>query len=93
MFSCGLRFTGITYFYLRGLCAGLKNKVDSQFVVDMDTADNKDGLVFTGFKKTMLLLNQKTNRWNIVSLDDGSVIIELHALVKYHIYLDSRNIH
>ena len=48
----------------------------------METADNKKGLVFTGFTKSMMLFNKKTNRWNIISLDDESVIMELDAEVK-----------
>ena len=48
----------------------------------METADNKKGLVFTGFTKSMMLLNKKTNRWNVISLDDESVIMELDAEVK-----------
>ena len=70
-------FTGVTYFTLAGLCDGLDEKVDDTFVLDMKTADNKKGLVFTGFTNTMMLLNQETSRWSIVSMEDESVIMEL----------------
>ena len=63
------------------MCEGLHNKIDNKFVVDMETADNKKGFVFTGFTKNMLLLNPQTNRWSIVSLDDESVIMELDVEV------------
>ena len=75
------RFNGITSFVLRGLCPELEAKVDNFFVVDMDTADNKKGLVFTGFTKTMMLLDQGSERWTVISLDDGSVIMELDSEV------------
>ena len=75
------RFNGITYFVLRGLCPELEDKVDNSFVVDMDTADNKRGLVFTGFTKTMMLLDPESERWTVISLDDGSVIMELDSEV------------
>ena len=70
-------FTGIIYFTLAGLCEGLNKRVDNQFVLDMETADNKKGIVFTGFRKTMMFLNEETSRWSIISLDDESVIMEL----------------
>ena len=57
----------------------------------MNTAANKDGIIFTGFKKTMLLINKKDKRWSIVSLDDESVIIALQSQVKYQIPLDQLN--
>ena len=55
--------------------------MDNSFVVDMDTADNKRGLVFTGFTKTMMLLDPESKRWTVISLDDGSVIMELDSEV------------
>lgn len=66
---------------LRGLCEGLESKVDNLFVVDMETSNNNRGLVFTGFTKTMMMLDQETDRWTVKSLDDGSVIMELDTEV------------
>ena len=63
------------------MCQELQKKVDYSYVLDMETADNKKGLVFTGFTKTLMLLHKKTNRWSIISLDDESVIMELSAEV------------
>ena len=53
-------------------------------MLDMKSADNKKGLVFTGIKKTEMLLNEETNRWTIISLDDKSVIMELDIEVNNH---------
>ena len=63
------------------MCQELQKKVDAAYVLDMETADNKRGLVFTGFTKTLMLLHKRTNRWSIISLDDESVIMELSAEV------------
>ena len=77
-------FTGVTYFTLAGLCDGLDKKVDDTFVLDMKTADNKKGLVFTGITKTIMLLNEETSRWSIVSMEDESVIMELAEEVVFN---------
>ena len=77
-------FTGITYFSLAGMCKGLSKKVDTQFVLDMETAVDKRGLVFTGFRKTMMVLDVKINRWSIISMDDHSVIMKLDVEVSYN---------
>ena len=71
----------MTYFSLRGLCKGLEELVDSQFVVNMNAADSRNGLAFTGFTKSVITLNKTNNRWNAVSLKDGSVIMELDLKV------------
>ena len=55
--------------------------MDSQFVFDMNAADSKNGLVFTGFTKSLITLNKTNNRWNVASLKDGSVIMELDLKV------------
>ena len=55
--------------------------MDNLFVVDMETSNNNRGLVFTGFTKTMMMLDQETGRWTVKSLDDGSVIMELDTEV------------
>ena len=80
--SCFIyRFTGVTYFALSGMCEGLSDKVDPLFVMDMGTADNKRGLVFTGVGKTMMVFDQKTSRWSVISFDDEYVILELDSEV------------
>ena len=66
------------------MCKGLSKKVDTQFVLDMETAVDKRGLVFTGFRKTMMVLDVKVNRWSILSLDDQSVIMKLDVEVSYY---------
>ena len=57
--------------------------MDSQFIVDMNAADSQKGLAFTGFTKSLITINKKTNRWSVVSLNDGSVIMELELEVSY----------
>ena len=52
-------------------------------MLDMKSFNIKKGLVFTGLKKTEMLINQKTNRWSIISVDDKSVIMELDIEVNY----------
>ena len=76
-----IRFTKITFFGLRGLCDGLEKIIDTEFAVDMNAADSKNGLVFTGVYKSILTLNKKTNRWNVVLVKDGSIILELDVEV------------
>ena len=68
---------------LYGMCKGLSSKVDIFFMLDMKSFNIKKGLVFTGIKKTEMLINQKTNRWNIISVGDKSVIMELDIEVNY----------
>ena len=67
---------------LTGLCEGLKNIMDDFFVFDIETGgNNKAGLVFLGVKKSRMIFNQQTKRWNIISLLDESVIMELYTEV------------
>ena len=56
-----------TYFQFYGMCEELQKKSDITFILTME---NKNELVFTGEKNSMMILNQKTNRWNIISLVD-----------------------
>ena len=42
----------------------------------MGTASEK-GIVFSGLKKTKIVLDITSNRWTVVSLNDESVIMEL----------------
>ena len=63
------------------MCKGLSKKVDSVFVLDLKSVDDRRGLVFTGFSKTMMVLDQNINRWTIISLDDQSLIMKLDVEV------------
>ena len=65
------------------MCEALQKKADKSFTLTMGSLDNKKELVFTGEKNSLMLLNKKTNRWNIISLDDESVIMELDVEVNY----------
>ena len=73
----------IKYFAFLGMCEALQRKADNIFSLAMDSLENKKELVFTGEKNSLMLLNKKTNRWNIISLDDASVIMELDIEVNY----------
>ena len=63
------------------MCDGLTNIADPFFTLETETGGNKAGLVFQGDKKSRMILNQKTNRWNIISSVDESVIMELDTEV------------
>ena len=68
------RFEDISYFQLRGLCENLYGLVDHEFVVDM-AVSGQEGVVFTGLKKTEIVLEE--DRWSLVNIEDGSVIMSL----------------
>ena len=68
------RFEDISYFQLRGLCENLYGLVDHEFVVDM-AVSGQEGVVFTGLKKTEIVLEE--DRWSLVNIEDGSVIMTL----------------
>ena len=74
----------ITYFVFYGMCEALQQKADKSFTLTMGSLKE---LVFTGEKNSMMLLNKKSNRWNIISLDDESVIMELDMEVTYCNYI------
>ena len=48
----------------------------------MGTA-SQEGIVFLGLKKTKIVLDINSNRWTVVSIYDGSVIMELILEVYY----------
>ena len=50
--------------------------MDLEFVVDMGTASQK-GIVFSGLTKTKIVLDINSNRWTVLSLKDGSVLMDL----------------
>ena len=56
--------------------------MDLHFVVDMGTA-SQEGIVFLGLKKTKIVLDINSSRWTVVSIHDGSVIMELILEVYY----------
>ena len=91
-FTC--RFDKITYFNMRGLCTSLYDLMDGGFVADMESIkrNNDKGIEFTGYTKSKIILNKETNRWNVVSLVDGSSIMYLDFKVS-HTYFYLYKIH
>ena len=77
------RFTEITYFTLRGICLELDKLVDLIFIVDLGAIerDPKIGIELIGASKAKIVLDKKINRWTIISLKDGSVILSLDSEV------------
>ena len=53
--------------------------VDHEFVVDMGVS-GQDGVVFTGLRKTEIILED--DRWTVVNMEDGSVIMSLATEVE-----------
>ena len=66
------------------MCEALQQKADKSFTLTMGSLKE---LLFTGEKISMMLLNKKSNQWNIISLDDESVIMELDMEVTYCNYI------
>ena len=77
----------LTYFAFYGMCEALQRKADTFFHLAIDSLENKKELVFLGYKNSKMFLNKKTNRWNIISLDDESVIMESDIEVNYCNYV------
>ena len=78
------RFEDVVYFELRGLCSQLSSKIDTSYVVDMNTLkdDMATGIVFSGVKKSKLLRNGTTGIWGITPLEDDEPLIYLETKSK-----------
>ena len=75
------RFTEISYFSLRGMCEDLGELVDAHLTVDMEVMERDSKIELTGTSKTKIVLDKKMNRWTMISLKDGSVILSLDSMV------------
>ena len=65
-------------FSILGACSHLQDIVDVQYIVDMEKiSEDIQGIVFYGFKKTKILLDKSSNRWQVVSLDNNTKILEM----------------
>ena len=79
------KFEDITFFKFRGLCENLEEKMDQRYLIDTEILLNTldKGIVFTGFKRTRIMLDTKMNRWKVTSLFDEVPIITLAFEVKH----------
>ena len=73
------KFEDITFFKFRGLCENLEEKMDQRYLIDTEVLVNSldKGIVFTGFKRSRIMLDKKLNRWKVTSLFDETPIITL----------------
>ena len=80
------RFEKITYFSIRGRCDELYDVMDAGFVADMETIKRNidNGIEFTGYTKTKIVLDKKSNRWTVLSVKDGSTVISLDTEVNFN---------
>ena len=60
-----------------GACLHLQDMIDVEYIVDMeDLRDNvNSGIVFTGFKKSKIVLDKSIDRWKVVLLDNNTEIL------------------
>ena len=82
--SCFItRFESVSYFSFRGSCDGLTAAMDTGFLIDADTTKRnvRKALEFLGWTKSKLVLDEKTQRWSVVSIEDGTKIISLDTKV------------
>ena len=73
------RFEDITFFKFRGLCENLEEMMDQRYLIDTEILVNslEKGIVFTGFKRSRIMLDTTLNRWKVTSLFDETPIITL----------------
>ena len=73
------KFKDITFFKFRGLCENLQKIIDRRYLIDTEILSNdlEKGIVWTGFKKSRIMLNPATNRWIVTSLFNDDPIITL----------------
>ena len=83
-FMC--KFEDITFFKFRGLCENLQEKIDRRYLIDTEILMNnlQKGIVWTGFKKSRIMLDPDTNRWKVTSLFSEEPIITLATEVLYY---------
>ena len=72
-----MEFQVITNFIFLGACLHLQDMIDVEYIVDMeDLRDNvNSGIVFTGFKKSKIVLDKSIDRWKVVLLDNNTEIL------------------
>ena len=73
------RFEDITFFKFRGLCENLEEMMDQRYLIDTEILITtlEKGIVFTGFKRSRIMLDKELNRWKVTSLFDETPIITL----------------
>jgi len=73
------RFEDITFFKFRGLCENLEDEMDQRYLIDTEVMVNslEQGIVFTGYKRSRIMLDKTLNRWKVTSLFDEIPIITL----------------
>ena len=73
------RFEDIMFFKFRGLCENLEEMIDKRYFIDTEILVKKleKGIVFTGFKRSRIMLDKETKRWKVTSLFDETPIITL----------------
>ena len=63
------------------MCEDLGELVDASLTVDMEVMERDSKIELTGTSKTKIVLDKKMNRWTMISLKDGSVILSLDSRV------------
>ena len=63
------------------MCEDLGELVDAHLTVDMEVMERDSKIELTGTSKTKIVLDKKMNRWTMISLKDGSVILSLDSMV------------
>ena len=73
------RFEDITFFKFRGLCENLEEMMDQRYLIDTEilVTTLEKGIVFTGFKRSRIMLDTGMNRWKVTSMFDETPIITL----------------
>ena len=73
------KFEDITFFKFRGLCQNLQERIDRRYLIDTEIlmTNLQKGIVWTGFKKSRIMLDPVLNRWKVVSLFNEDPIITL----------------
>ena len=68
---------------MRGWCDGLSEVIDGGFLLDAESIKRNldNGVEFSGYTKTKMVLDEQTEKWSVVSIQDGSKIITLDTEV------------